>query len=366
MLEQVTKDELIVQNNIKPSEVFAPNGTDKILADLTKMVDDFKEDVTTSKGRKAIKSFNHKLARSKTFMLELGKKYTAGKREEITAINSERNKIVDGLQALQDKVIKPVKEFEDAEKARIEKAESDIQEIAGGGNQAMAEWDTLPLEAIKDRLSEIQAEEITEERFEEFLATASEAKEEAINNLEYAIGKREKHDSEQAELAKHREAEEKRKEDERKEELRLEGEKRAKEKAQEEADKKTEAERVAKEEAEERANKAESDKKEAGEKAEREKEEAAEQAEKDKKEASEKAEQDKQQAIDDERKRQEDEKREERKKEEARASDERIIKAIHNSALCDLEKIEGVTAELGKRILTRIANNGITNVFIKY
>lgn len=77
-------------------------------------------DVTTKKGRDEIKSLAYKVVRSKTAIDDAGKKLNEEARAKINAVDAQRRKIREELDALADEVRKPLTDWEDAEKQRTD------------------------------------------------------------------------------------------------------------------------------------------------------------------------------------------------------------------------------------------------------
>lgn len=103
-------------------------------------------DASTEKNRKALASLRYKVARSKTALDDAGKALNEGKRSEINAVDADRRSARDRLDALAVEIEKPLKDYKDAEAARI-KANED----------AIAAMETLAL-----GLSELATDEIKE------------------------------------------------------------------------------------------------------------------------------------------------------------------------------------------------------------
>ena len=111
--------ELIKQENIDPEEVFLNGGMKPIVTDIAKAVSTFVADVNTAAGRKEIASMARKVARSKTFLENIGKTYVAELKKQPVKVDAERRKMKAYLDKLRDKVRKPLTEWEDAETARV-------------------------------------------------------------------------------------------------------------------------------------------------------------------------------------------------------------------------------------------------------
>lgn len=78
-------------------------------------------DLTTDKGRKAIASMAHKIARTKTAIDDAGKKLNEEARAKINAVDEARRKIRDRFDALKEEVRRPLTAWEEAEEARVQR-----------------------------------------------------------------------------------------------------------------------------------------------------------------------------------------------------------------------------------------------------
>jgi hypothetical protein len=210
-------------------------------------IDAFKGDASTASGRAAIKSMAHKVAKSKTALEEVGKALADEQKSIPKRIDATRKTIKDTLDAWRDEVRKPVDEWEAAEAARVDRIKSSFDEWNG----VIADQTLRPSLVVHERLAELEAEEITEAIFGEFLAEAAPVHAAAIAAIKARIIVAEKHEAEQAELAALRAKEAAREAEERAEQLRKEGERRAREEA--EADARVEKERADRKLADEKA-----------------------------------------------------------------------------------------------------------------
>ncbi len=289
-------NELITLDTLQPLQVFTENGLDPLIDKVEKEARSILLDISTEKGRKEIASLAHKIAKSKTALDKMGKDLVSGWKEQAKKVDTERSKAWDRLEALQKEIRQPLTDWEDREKARIATHEAKLAEIESGGRATLENWQTLSVEAMNDRLKEIEAEAAVD--WQEFCVRAKQAIAEAVASIRSALQRREAHDKEQAELARLRREEAERKQREHEERLKAEAAAKAKAEAEENAKKaaEAEAERVKaeqekaekerlriqreKEEAEARANKAEEDRLAAIQKAEAERKTAEEKAEK--------------------------------------------------------------------------------------
>jgi hypothetical protein len=230
---------LALVETVTASQVFIEKGLDPILTRIDTEARSLALDISTDKGRKEIASLAHKIAKSKTALDKLGKDLVAGWKDQAKKVDQERARAWDFLESLQKEIRQPLTEWEDREKDRVAKHEASLAEIAQGGSYTAANWHTLPMEAMTDRLKELQSDKTD---WQEFSMRAKLALETAISTITAAIAKRQKHDSEQAELARLRKEEEERKQREHEERLKLAAAERARIEAEEKARKKAEAE----------------------------------------------------------------------------------------------------------------------------
>ena len=303
-------------------------------------------DLSTKKGRDAIASMAHKVARSKTYIDNAGKYLVAELKALPKQIDESRRLVRERLDALKDEVRRPLTEWE-AEQERI-KAEEAMNAMHA---EALVMNENIDLQRA------IQYE----------------------SDHEMALLMNEKIDREREE-ARQKAEQAKREHEER---IKREAEEKARREADEAAKREIEAAAAREREATLAKERAEREAKELAEKAERDRIEAEQRAEREKKEAAEKAERDKQQAIAEEQRKAHEEaeriKRENEQKEQARLAEEKRIKdeearraadkehrkTINNKALQDLISA-GVPEECAKLCITAIAKGNITAISINY
>lgn len=110
-------------------QVFAPGAVDPLLDGIAAEVRRADIDVTTEKGRRAIASLAYKVARTKTFLDDMGKDLVAQWKVRSNAVDTERRKIRDRLDALRDEARKPLDDYEAANEKRIAAHKEVIAEI---------------------------------------------------------------------------------------------------------------------------------------------------------------------------------------------------------------------------------------------
>jgi len=103
-----------------PTEIFRPGGIESILEQIAARARAEVPDATTHKGRSAIASLAHKVARSKTALDDAGKSLVAGWKQQSALVDAERKRARDFLDSLKDEVRRPLTEWEQ-EQERIER-----------------------------------------------------------------------------------------------------------------------------------------------------------------------------------------------------------------------------------------------------
>lgn len=199
MADGSTDTQLVTIPKANALEIFTtPEMIDPILARIRQQLDEFKPDLSTASGRKAIASIAYKVAQSKTYLDGVGKELVAAQKEIPNKIDASRKRIRDTLDAWKDEVRKPLTDWEAAEEARVNRIKADLAKLQG----TIDDRQERSCEAIRDRLSEVKAEAITEDRWNEYTGAAAELKDKFIAALETALVAAEKREAEAAELAR--------------------------------------------------------------------------------------------------------------------------------------------------------------------
>ncbi len=330
---------------------------DAILTKIKKIVAEFKGDVTTAKGRAEIASMAYKVARSKTYVEAERKKLADYHKELPKKIDATGRHFWDEFEKLQNEVRRPLTEWEEAEKARVQGIKDRITVIQQYVSMAASAESS---EAISDMINNVAAVEV-DDHFAEFQAEAQAARDATLVKLYAALDAAMKRESEQAELARLRAEAAKREQEERDRRIAEAAAEKARRDAEERAEReKAEAERKAKEE------------REAAERRELELKLAAEKAERERLEAIERAEREKLAAVEAERSRQEEAERK-RLAEEARvkaedgrrAADLAHRESIHR-AIRDALKAKGIPVNYAIDVVSLISTGSIPFVEVHY
>ena len=143
------------------------NGLDPLLEEVFKEVRSFIPDLSTKKGRDAIASLAHKVSRSKTAIDGVGKDLVSKLKEQPKLVDAERKRVRDMLDDLRDEARKPLTDWENAEKQRVDNIQSRIIafnscEFTGDESSAdiQKHIDWLEAEEIKGNFDEFEAQAI--------------------------------------------------------------------------------------------------------------------------------------------------------------------------------------------------------------
>lgn len=306
--------ELVVIEKKNAMAVFTNNDQlDPLIELIEKEARSLVPDVTTKKGRDAIASMAHKVARSKTYIDNAGKDLVAELKALPKQIDESRRVVRERLDALKDEVRRPLTEWE-AEQARIaaeKAAEEERQRIEAEQKAA--------LEALRKQVE---------------------------LDHEMALLMNDAFDREQAE----KKAEAERQRIAREEEIKRQAEEKAKREAAEKAQREIDA-----------AAARERDATLAKERAERERIEAQQRAEREQREAAERAEREKQAAVEAERRKAQEEadriRREAEQREQARLAEEKRKADEQARREADVKHRKAVGTEIVKALL---ANTSLT------
>ena len=359
--------------SMKPADVFETAFMDNLIKEIEDKAKAHVPDLTTDKGRKAIKSNAYAVKRSKTFLDGLGKDLVKPLKEQAKHVDAERKRMRDSLDVLNAELIEPLTTWEEEEENRKRAIGEKIELIIG--LQFFEAESTPSADDIRDRLKTLN-EVVIDESYQEMSDVAEVEKVEAIKILELKLEAQVKYEADQAELARLKA--------EAAERERLDAERKAKEEEERKAQEAEEARMKAAAEAKAKAEQEEKDRlareeqirKDAEEKAKREAEELAKakaeqvererlQAIKDKEEAERRAEE----AAQAERDKIAREKAAEASAEKKRHEDEQHVKKIDSHVLEDLMKCTGnsvAAMNIAEQVLKALKAGEIRHTEIKY
>lgn len=207
-----------------------PKKFSQFYEEMKRKTDAHVPDVSTPKGRAAIKSLSFEVTRSKTAIDAAGKKLNEEARSQINLVDASRRDIRQQLEALAEQVRKPLTDWEEAEDQRIKYCKDMIVYIEqvgrgfiGGAQQSFG----ILFHELEEKI-------IIDASFGEFEGEARKTWAAAMDRLKAAFAAQQKSDAEHEELERLRAeaAERKRLDDER---AKAETEKKAAEEAKQRA-----------------------------------------------------------------------------------------------------------------------------------
>ncbi|WP_440064338.1 hypothetical protein ACTAB2_01875 [Pseudomonas syringae] len=215
------------------------NGLEPWLQKVRLKVDEFQNsipDLKTKKGRDAVASMAHQIAKSKTALEAVGKEISAQQKEIPKKIDAERKRVWDMLESWQKEVRKPLTDWEEANDKRIDAHNDGIQRI-----KDMAVFSETPAAAhVAQVIADLELIPIDDD-WDEFITDAAQAKDRSLATLRTLLADRTKHEAELAAIAQFNAEQAKRDQEARDAEIARQ----AVERAQRESDQKAQAEREA-------------------------------------------------------------------------------------------------------------------------
>lgn len=370
-------NQLTVIENLNPLQVFSNDGLDLIIAKIEAEVKSVVLDISTEEGRKQIASLAYKVARSKTALDTMGKGLTEEWKAKAGAVDAERKRMRDRLDAIRDEVRAPLTAWEDQEKARVAGHEAALAALPAPAEYGLRE-------SAAEILKRLTALETMPPRdWQEFTVRAGRAVAEEIDRTKILFAAAEKRETEAAEIARLRQEEADRRQREHEERLKVEAA--AKAQADAEAKARLEAEAEAarvraereqaererrhiqqeRDEAEARAEKAEKDRIAAIAQAEADRKAAAERAERDRIAAAERAKREAEAAAQAERDRIATHQKAEAEAQEKREANKRHKAKIHREALAGLVAA-GCAEDVGNVVIDAIAAGAVAHLAFRY
>lgn len=169
-------------------------------------IDAFEPDVSSAKGRAAIKSFAYKITQTKTAVDDAGKKLTEEWRAKTNAVNESRREVKAKLSEMAEAVRKPLTDWEVAEEKRAQECRDKIQWMRSAKNVFIEDTS----ENVRERGKAVYETELTPEQYGDLLAEAQAVKDETIQSLKASLARLVKEEEDRAELARLQQAEQER------------------------------------------------------------------------------------------------------------------------------------------------------------
>lgn len=188
---------IVVAAAENPAIVLIDDGKrDDLFAHIRREIEAFDPDVSTAKGRDAIKSFAYKITRTKTAIDAAGKELNEEARAKINAVDAARRIARAQLEEMAETVRRPLTEWENAEKKRVEQCEATIREIVDAGTVTLD--DTA--QTVRERGARVWSMGFDADRFGDMLDRASQAKAHTVSLLKTALDRLTREEEERAEL----------------------------------------------------------------------------------------------------------------------------------------------------------------------
>lgn len=166
---------------------------------VRKEVSGFVGDASSDKGRKEIASMARKISKSKKYLDDTGKDILAELKAIPKKIDAERKRMRDILDDLKDEISKPLDEWKEMERCRVEGHENAIKYIKDLGKITDDYGNGYSSEALKGALNEASAVQV-DQSCEEYIDQYQYAVSQAILMLSNAIPNVERAEAEAAEL----------------------------------------------------------------------------------------------------------------------------------------------------------------------
>ncbi len=128
MTEQMELTVIDAQNAV---QIFTGGGMSAVLDGIEAKVRSIHLDPSTPAGREEIRSVAYRVAKTKVALDNEGKKLTEGWREATKKVNDERKRATERLEVLSEEVRKPLTDFENKERFRVEANEEALKDITG-------------------------------------------------------------------------------------------------------------------------------------------------------------------------------------------------------------------------------------------
>jgi hypothetical protein len=165
---------------------------------IQREIDAFEPDVSTAKGRDAIKSLAFKVTRTKTAIDAAGKELNEDARAKINAVDAARREAREKLDAMAKAVRKPLTDWEEAEDKRVEFCRSVIASFKAGSVVMMDDTAASVRERGRLAFEVIVSVDTFGDLYEEALA----AKDTAVVTLKAALARLTQEEADRAELEK--------------------------------------------------------------------------------------------------------------------------------------------------------------------
>lgn len=196
-IERDTGTEIVAMVEANPVMVLTDRAQfNRFYDEIKRKCDAHAPDLSTEKGRKAIASLAYDVARTKTAIDDAGKKLNEEARIRINAVDEARREIRQQLDALKEEVRRPLTEWEEAEKARVEECGRTIVYLR---QAAAVAYDETAAD-VRARHGEIEAMRFDPLTFDGYMPQVQALRDSALTALLAAAQRMEREEEERAEL----------------------------------------------------------------------------------------------------------------------------------------------------------------------
>lgn len=197
-----TLDLVLFSESQTSVEVFTRSGMTALLEDIETKVraKATNLDISTETGRAEIRSLAFQVRKTKVALDKEGQRLTELWRKQTQQVNAERKIGETRLDALAEEVRKPLTEFEEAEKRRVEAHEEALRDMTGMLEMLQAHPD-MTVTLLEDHLLDLSLSNINR-NWEEFADRAAKTRRDVSVYLVGRIEARKRYEAEQAELAR--------------------------------------------------------------------------------------------------------------------------------------------------------------------
>jgi len=199
MSKEILAISIVSNKKLLPADIFKNGQLDPILEAIKSEVDKFTPDLSTANSRKEIAAMAQKVARSKTFLDDLGKGLVADEKAKLKLVDQERKRMRDFCDKLKADVRAPLTEYEEKEKARVDKHAENLNLIAITGETCKSDWMYLDFDVLNSYLLDVGSV-IIDDSWQEFKTEVEIVKAAALANIRQAITERRVQDEKNAEL----------------------------------------------------------------------------------------------------------------------------------------------------------------------
>lgn len=190
----------------KPADVLLKEGAlDSFIKDVIQPeIDGFDKDLTTAKGRAAVKSFAFKITRTATFLDGLGKEMNADLRKQVNIVDEARRHALTKLKTLRDDFRKPLDEWEATEEERVREVVALFTYLRRAGVIDAADTIISVAKRIEDLKNTVLDFDMLQSEAQ--LEEATEARDLSVTTLTAALERLKQSEANKAELEKLRAA----------------------------------------------------------------------------------------------------------------------------------------------------------------